>query len=74
MARRAATVLMKGPAGVVLVASFAMFRVLMTIFNAGRALPQSSGCWELFVMVETQGSHERVVRQSLRRERESLSR
>ena len=62
MVRRAATEPKTGFTGVVLVASFAMFRPLMAMFNAGIALPPPFRRWDLSVMVETQGGRERAVR------------
>ena len=47
----------------------------MAMFNVERTpSPGPFECWDLSVMVETQGSHERVVRQRLMPEREPLSR
>ena len=61
MVSRIATDPKIGFTGVVLVASFAMLRTPMAMFNVETALPPS-GCWELSVMVETEGGHERAVR------------
>ena len=61
MVRRIATDAKTGFTGVVLVASFAVLRTPMAMFNVETALPPS-GCWELSVMVETEGGHERAVR------------
>ena len=62
MVRRAATDAKTGFTGVVFVASFAMLRTPMAMFNAETALPRPLGRWELSVMVETEGGHERTVR------------
>ena len=61
MVRRRATDPKTGFAGVVLVASLAMFRPSMAIFNAGMTLPRPSCRWGLSVMVEIQGECEEVV-------------
>ena len=52
MVRSVATAPMTGPPGVVLVASFAMFRTSMAVFKAGMTLPLPFRRWELSVMVE----------------------
>ena len=62
MVRRTATDPKTGFTGVVLVASFAILRPLMAISSAERTRLRLFGCWELSVMVETQGGHERTVR------------
>ena len=62
MVRREATAPTTGPAGVVLVASFAMVRTSMAVFKAGTTLLRPFRCWESSVMVETQGSGEKAVR------------
>ena len=51
-----------GFTGVVLVASFAMFKLLMAMFNAGIILPPLFCRWDVSVMVETQCGRERAVR------------
>ena len=58
--RRVTTDATAGLAGVLLVASFATVRRLMAAFSAGR--PRPLVCWDLSVMVESQGSDEKVVR------------
>jgi hypothetical protein len=62
MVRRIATDPKTGFTGVVLVASFAILRTPMAVFSAETALPWPSACWELSVMVETEGGHERAMR------------
>lgn len=62
MVRRAATEPNTGFTGVVLVASLAMFRTSMAIFNAGISLPPPLRRWDLSVMVEVRGSNERAMR------------
>ena len=62
MVRRRATEPKTGFTGVVLVASLAMFRPLMAMFNAGMALLPFCRC--LSVMVEMQGGHEEAVRKN----------
>ena len=54
MVRRAATEPKTGFIGVVLVASFMMFKPLMAMFNAGTTLPPPFRRWDLSVMVEMQ--------------------
>ena len=63
MVRRRATEPKTGFTGVVLVASLAMFRPLMAMFNAGIALLPFCR-WGLSVMVEMQGEREEAVRKS----------
>ena len=53
-----------GFTGVVLVASLAMFRPSMAIFNAGMTLPRPFCRWSLSVMVEIQGECEEAVREN----------
>ena len=43
-------------------ASFAMLRLSMAIFSVEIAPSRSFGGWELSVMVESQGEHEKTVR------------
>ena len=62
MVRRVVTDPKIGFTGVVLVASFAVLRTPMAVSSVETALPQPSGRWELSVMVETEGGHERAVR------------
>ena len=57
MVRRMATEPKTEFTGVVLVASFAMFRPSMAIFNAGMTLPRPFCRWELSVIAEIQGEH-----------------
>ena len=72
MARRMATDPKTGFAGVVLVASFAILRPSMATFSAARTLPRPFGRWELSVISETQGSHEKAVKRGgCKREQES---
>ena len=54
MVRRTATEPKTGFTGVVLVASFMMFKPLMAMFNAGITLPAPFRRWDLSVMVEMQ--------------------
>ena len=60
--RRTATDATAGLAGVLLVASFTTLRTVMAAFSAGRPRTWSFGCWELSVMIESQGRHEKAAR------------
>ena len=62
MVSRTATDPKTGFTGVVLVASFAILRPPMAIFNAEMTLSWPFGRLDLSVMVETQGSHEKAVK------------
>ena len=62
MVRRSATEPKTGFTGVVFVASLAMFRPLMAIFNAGITLPRPFCCWEFSVMVKMRGGYKKAVR------------
>ena len=68
MVRSAATAPMTGPPGVVLVASFAMFRTSMAAFKAGMTLPLPFRRWELSVMAKMQRSREKAVKREGRKE------
>ena len=61
MVRRTATEPKTGFTGVVLVAALAMFRPLIAMFNARITLLPPFCCWDLSVMVGTQGSHEKAA-------------
>ena len=64
MVRRTATEPKTGFTGVVLVASFAMFRPVMAISNAGTALPRPLCRWGLSVMVEMQCERVEAMRKN----------
>ena len=64
MVKRRATDPKMGFTGVVLVASLAMFRPLMAIFNAGMALPRPFCRWGLSVMVKMRGEYEEPARKN----------
>ena len=61
MVRRTATEPKTGFTGVVLVASLAMIRPSMAMFNAGITLPPPFRRWDLSAMVEMQDSRERAA-------------
>ena len=63
MVRRTATVPKAAFAGVTLATSFARLRPSMARFNVERTpSPEAFDRWDLSVMVEVQGSHEKAVR------------
>ena len=62
MIRRMAAVLRAGFTGVVLAASFAMFRISMAISNAGIILLRPICRRKLSAIVEIQGEREEAVR------------
>ena len=61
MVRRMATEPKTGFTGVVLVASFAMFRPSMAIFNAGITLPRPFFRWESSVIAKIYGEYEEAM-------------
>lgn len=61
MARRMATELKMGFAGVMLATSLTRLRLLIATFNAERAPSWPSGCWGLPVMVGVQGKDVEVA-------------
>ena len=62
MARRMATAPNAAFAGATLATSFARLRPSMAEFNVERTPSRPFGCWDLSVMVKTQGSDEKAVR------------
>ena len=67
MVRSVATKPKTGFTGVILVASFARFRISTVVPKAGTT-PSPPRRWELSVMVETRGSYEEAVRREGREE------